>query len=181
MAVLVTAATRHGATLEIAEFIAARLRSRGLEVSLSAPKDVDDVLGFSTVVLGSAVYAGHWLPEARRFAESFALPLSARDVWVFSSGPIGDPSRPKEQPDGLIRPGGLPWARDHVIFSGRLSRSRLGPFERILTRFVRAQAGDYRDWDAVAAWTDRICDAEQHARRDDDYWPGGGPVAAPST
>ena len=57
--ILVTAASAHGATQEIAEAIAAALRRRGLDVALLTPDDVHDVEMYDAVVLGSAVYAGH--------------------------------------------------------------------------------------------------------------------------
>jgi hypothetical protein len=49
---------------------------------------------YDAVVLGSAVYAGHWLKPARALADRCAAALRARPVWLFSSGPVGDPAKP---------------------------------------------------------------------------------------
>jgi menaquinone-dependent protoporphyrinogen oxidase len=38
------------------------------------------------------------------------------------------------------------------VFPGRLERSRLDRWERLLTRVVRAREGDARDWGAVRTW-----------------------------
>jgi menaquinone-dependent protoporphyrinogen oxidase len=65
MRVLVTAATRHGATEEIAAAIGEVLAGRGLDPTVAAPEQVKGVDGDDAVVLGSAVYAGHWLKPAR--------------------------------------------------------------------------------------------------------------------
>jgi menaquinone-dependent protoporphyrinogen oxidase len=61
MKVLVAAATRYGATGEIARTIGEMLRGHGLDPSVVPPEQVDTVDGYNAVVLGSAVYAGHWL------------------------------------------------------------------------------------------------------------------------
>ena len=53
MKVLVTAASRHGSTAEIAQIIAAILR-RPIEAEVLAPEAVDRVDGYEAVILGSA-------------------------------------------------------------------------------------------------------------------------------
>ena len=91
MRVLVASATRHGATAEIAEAIAATLKDRGLKVELRRVEEVADMSGYDAVVLGSAVYIGKWLEPARQFAVDHAAELAMRPTWLFSSGPLGDP------------------------------------------------------------------------------------------
>jgi menaquinone-dependent protoporphyrinogen oxidase len=66
MRVLVTAATRHDATREIAEAISAGLLARGIEAESRPIDKVTDLAGYDAVVLGSAVYMGRWLKLARR-------------------------------------------------------------------------------------------------------------------
>jgi menaquinone-dependent protoporphyrinogen oxidase len=160
MSVLVAAATRHEATGEIADRIAARLRARGVAAERSRLEDVADPAAYDAVVLGSAVYVGTWLEPARSFALDHAAELAARPTWLFSSGPLGDPARPDAahavQVDELLA---CTRAREHRLFDGRLDRDRLGFAERAVTRVVRAQTGDFRDWDAIDAWADSIADA----------------------
>ena len=62
MRVLVTVASRHGATWEIGEVIAEVLADRGLDVETRTPEDVVTLDGVDAVVLGSAVYLAHWMP-----------------------------------------------------------------------------------------------------------------------
>jgi menaquinone-dependent protoporphyrinogen oxidase len=59
MRVLVTAATKYGATTEIAQAIAETLGEHGLEPTIVPPERVEGVDGYDAVVVGSAVYAGH--------------------------------------------------------------------------------------------------------------------------
>jgi hypothetical protein len=98
MRVLVTAATKYGATAEIAAAIAEVLDEHGLEATMLPPDQVEEVDGYDAVVLGSAVYAGHWLKPARELVERHAGALASRPVWLFSSGPVGDPPKPEEDP-----------------------------------------------------------------------------------
>ena len=98
MRVLVAAASKYGATQEIADAIGRVLTERGLETVLRRVDDLVDVSEYESFVLGSAVYAGHWLEQARRFVEAHEDELADRPTWLFSSGPIGDPSQTRGQP-----------------------------------------------------------------------------------
>ena len=103
MRVLVTAATKHGATGEIAQAIGEVLAEHGLDTTVLAPEQVDTVNDYDAVVLGSAVYAGHWLKPARELVDRTGDVLAARPVWLFSSGPVGDPPSPRKIPSMLAR------------------------------------------------------------------------------
>lgn len=157
MNVLVAVASRHGGTRGIAEAIADELRGASLTVDLHEAGEVDDLAGYDAVVLGSGVYAGNWLPEAKQFAERHHDALSALPVWLFSSGPLGtDDPMPHDDPDRLAAPMKDTAVRDHRIFVGRLDPAELGFGERLIARVVRAPAGDFRDWDAIRAWAREI-------------------------
>ena len=80
MKVLVTAASKHGATAEIAGVIRAVLEKEDLDVDLIAPDEVEQVVGYDAVVLGSGVYAGHWLKPAKEFVAG--PPVRERDLRV---------------------------------------------------------------------------------------------------
>lgn len=113
---------------------------------------------YDAVVIGSAVYAGHWLKEARRLAEQVAGLDRRPAVWLFSSGPIGDPPKPDEDPVDVTEISDMTGSRGHAVFAGKLDRSTLGFGERAITLALRAPEGDFRDWDAIAAWADRIAE-----------------------
>lgn len=156
MRVLVTAASKHGATTDIAEAIATVLREAGLDTDLAAPEQVAAVEPYDAVILGSAVYAGRWVDAARAFADRHANALATRPVWLFSSGPIGDPPKPAEDPPevaGLVE---RLAAREHRVFAGRIERDELGFVERTITKVVGAAEGDFRDWDAIRDWAKAI-------------------------
>jgi menaquinone-dependent protoporphyrinogen oxidase len=156
--VLVTAAGRHGSTAQIAARIGGVLRTKlsgDAIVDVLSADDVDEVAAYDAVVVGSAVYMGGWMPAARHLAERIAA-LPSRPVWLFSSGPIGDPPKPDEDPAEI---GGIVTAtraREHRLFSGRLDRHRLGFGEKAVVMALRVPDGDFRDWDMIDHWGTQI-------------------------
>jgi menaquinone-dependent protoporphyrinogen oxidase len=157
MRILVSAASKHGSTAEIASRIAGTLRAGLPSVVVDAlpAAEVGDTATYDAVVLGSAVYMGRWLDDARNLAERIAA-RTPRPVWLFSSGPIGDPPKPDEEPvdvDGIV---GATHARGHRLFAGRLDRHRLGFGEKAVVMALRVPDGDFRDWDAIDTWSTEI-------------------------
>jgi menaquinone-dependent protoporphyrinogen oxidase len=155
--VLVATASRHGATSEIGEAIGRALREHRLEADVKPPEEVHDLAGYDAVVLGSAVYVGKWLEPARDLVEKHADELCTKPVWLFSSGPIGEPLRP--EPDDAVDVDALvsaTRARGHRLFGGKLDKGRLGFGEKAVVLAFRAPEGDFRDWDEIRAWADEI-------------------------
>src|SRR4249920_1809687 len=89
MKVLVTAASKHGSTAEIAAIIGQVIRAEGHEVDLRAPGSVADIDAYGCVIIGSAVYGGQWLEPSRAFVDRLRDELLDRPVFLFSSGPLG--------------------------------------------------------------------------------------------
>jgi menaquinone-dependent protoporphyrinogen oxidase len=158
MKVLVTAASRHGSTEDVAAAIARVLRLRGLDAEDVPPTDVDDPTRYDAFVVGSAVYAGRWLPAAIAFVDRFGGRLSGRPVWLFSSGPIGAP--PTLVEDATVATiMATTGAREHRVFAGRIDQQDLSPSELASLRAIHAPEGDYRDWAAIAEWATEIADS----------------------
>jgi menaquinone-dependent protoporphyrinogen oxidase len=156
MRILVSTASRHGATIEIGNAIAIVLRQLGHEVDVRDPQVVRSAARYDAVVVGSAIYTGRWLPAARELIERTEASLRKRLVWLFSSGPIGDPAKPTDAPpDGAVLRERIQ-AREHRVFAGKLERSSLGFSERAMVTFVGATPGDYRPWDDVIDWARHI-------------------------
>jgi menaquinone-dependent protoporphyrinogen oxidase len=161
--VLVAAASKHGATAEIAARIGADLARRGFEVEVRSIQDVDDIGRYEAVVLGSAIYLGQWMKEARAFVDAHASELAERRTWLFASGSIvGDP--PIDDDPNAIR-GSLvatlvasTGAREHKLFAGKLDLTTLSLAERLPVRMAHGREGDHRDWRTVDAWAASIAD-----------------------
>ena len=164
MNVLVAAASQQGATYGIAEAIGRTLRARGLDARVASTDEVLDADVYDAFVIGSAIYTGHWLDPATEFVRRLAPTLSGRPVWLFSSGPVGDPRRKLVQkmtsdPVELPELATLTNARDHRIFAGRLVGDGLGGLRRLSLVIVRGIEGDWRDWRAIERWAEEIADA----------------------
>ena len=159
--VLVTAATRHGATQEIAQAIAAGLCERSVDAEARPMDEVNSLERYDAVVLGSAVYMGRWLSEARRFAQVHASSLSSLPVWLFSSGPVGPRSRPVPPGEAADVPVLLRLTRavGHRTFAGRLDMKQLHFTERAMARTIHAPDGDVRDWEAIDRFAGDIAEA----------------------
>jgi menaquinone-dependent protoporphyrinogen oxidase len=163
MKILVTSASKHGSTEGIGAFIAGRLRERGLDADAIPLDEVDGLLGYDAVVLGSAVYIGSWMKEAKAFVKTKREHLASMPVWLFSSGPTdpeGDPEgehglsdEARAELEDLVHP------REHAVFLGAIDLDRLGFIEKRMVKAVKAPVGDFRDWELIGAFADRIADA----------------------
>lgn len=164
MKVLVTYATKYGATAEIAEKIGEVLRQEGLPVDVLPVNQVGDLTSYTAVILGSAVYIGRWRKEAIKFLEANEEILAERPVWLFSSGPPGEGDLVELLKGWRFPEAQQPIAdriqpRDIAVFHGALNRDKLNFIEKWVIKNVKAPVGDFRDWQAITAWATAVADA----------------------
>jgi menaquinone-dependent protoporphyrinogen oxidase len=181
MNILVTYASRHGATRGIAERISETLERAGLDVTLQPVEKIGSVDDYGAFVIGSAAYMGGWLGDATTFVRRHRDLLAERPVWLFSSGPVGteavdakgrdqlEAARPKEFEEfaRTIQP------REQRVFFGAYDpdAAPAGLAEGLMARFMRLApaarnalpAGDFRDWPAIEAWAEAIAHELQPA------------------
>lgn len=155
---VVAAASRHGGTCEIADRLAGTLGEalpEGWNVVRSDLSDLRAFDGADAVVLGSAIYFGHWMHAAAR-ALAYVKNAALFDLWLFSTGPISDVESENAQiisADAMVTSG---QAVEHQVFGGRLDTSQLNWVERTAVKAVHALPGDHRDWDQVDEWARHI-------------------------
>lgn len=161
--ILVTYATKMGATATIAAVVGAELRTAGQQVDVREVGAVLAVSEYDAVVLGSAIYRGRWLPEAVRFLRDHERELRNRQVWLFHSGPIG-PSKNQDQPvpPDVARLAGLVQANPIKTFAGDLQADAVAAVHANRAELERL-IGDSRDWPQIRAWSDDIAGALQAA------------------
>ena len=174
--VQVVYASRHGATAGIAERIGDVLRAQGATVVVASAGQRPDPGGFDAYVVGSAVYMGRWLDDATDWLERHTEELSARPVWLLSSGPLPGSTNETPGTDALTNalgpidgPGSggrkrvealaaVIHPRDHGVFRGAFYPT--DPPKALSERVVRMMpvakgilpSGDYREWDKIEAW-----------------------------
>lgn len=158
MDVLVAYASKYGSTKGIAERIAAELALAGHNAEALPVTAATDLGRYDAFVIGSAVFYGKWMPDAIDFVRRNSFVLSSRPVWLFSSGPLGDPIKAgRDQRETAIPPGVAELAkvvnaREHRVFFGRLERNGLAGLDGLVARVVGVE-GDFRDWADVTRWS----------------------------
>jgi menaquinone-dependent protoporphyrinogen oxidase len=164
MKLLVTYASKYGATREIAEKIVNVLQQSGLQTDLAPVKEVRELGEYQAVILGSAVYVGKWQKDAAEFLQKNEQTLAQLPVWLFSSGPTGegDPAKLLEGwrlPEELkpiterIQP------RDIAVFGGYINPDKVNFIERTAVKnIVKKPFGDFRDWDRIITWANTVAE-----------------------
>lgn len=160
--VLVTYASKHGSTGEIARAIADELRERNLDADC-VDVQVASLGAFDAVILGSAVYAGRWRKEARQFLKKHHDALSKVPFWIFSSGPVGEKAQEDFEknskwlePHRVLELAEAAGVRGHIVFGGRLPADPEGFVENAMVRNTPEEFSDARDWVAIRRWADEV-------------------------
>jgi menaquinone-dependent protoporphyrinogen oxidase len=154
MRILVTYATKHGSTEEVAEVVAERLREAGLGTHLVPASEVAGLDRYDGVVLGAALYMGRVPHDARHLLKRFHPVLATKPVAVFGMGPLTlrehDVADSRRHVDAALArvPDVEPFAV--AVFGGVLR-----PAEQRFP-FNHMPASDARDWEVIRAWAEEI-------------------------
>ena len=158
--ILIAYASKSGTTREIAEAIGKTLSDKGASVCVQPVKAVGSIEEYRAVVIGSGIRMGHWLPEAEDFVKKNQTRLSQVPTAFFTVHLLhldnGNVSRAqRESYTQVVRRILTP--RTEVYFSGRLEFARLSIFERWVSKAMKAQEQDLRDWEKIRAWSEGLC------------------------
>ncbi len=158
--ILVTYASQAGSTGGVAEAIGQTLAKGGALVDVRPVQSVGSLDGYSAVVVGSAIHSGKWLPEAVNFVQANQARLRQLPTAFFLVGMMvakeDETSRNfvaqfLADERALVRP--VAEGR----FAGALILKKY-PFTtaiglRIFLAYLKLPGGDYRNWDAIRAWS----------------------------
>jgi len=154
--ILVCYATRYGSTREIAQIIGEELMNAGYEVTVSALSEVTDPGIYDAVIIGSPLYMGKWLAEARDFVSRFRHPLEERPVAVFS---VGYSLRERTMENLQNIDASLEASVKIFIspihtgyFAGSVNPDIMTPADKTIVTLSGALPGDYRDPSEVRRW-----------------------------
>jgi menaquinone-dependent protoporphyrinogen oxidase len=154
--ILVAYASRCGSTVEIAQAVGRDLQSRGYRPEIVPVARVSGVGAYQAVLLGSAVRAGNWLPEATGFVRQHRreiqnLPNAFFTVHMMN---FGDDEKSRNGRRAYLNPiRELVRPDIEVFFAGRVDLDRLSFGERLLCRIMGgAESRDLRNWPAIHAW-----------------------------
>jgi len=153
--ILVCYATRYGSTTDIAGLIGEELQMAGFTVTVRPIAAVDDPGEFDAIVIGSPLYMGKWLVEARDFVSRFRYPLQECPVAVFSVGySLRDRTieHLKSGEDALAAIRLFITPVSAGFFPGKVDPDRMSAADRAIVALGGAEPGDFRDPDLVRAW-----------------------------
>lgn len=166
MRILVTYATSHGSTAEVAEFLGEKLRKHGHDVSVEDAALVMGIDIFDAFVIGSAIHSGEWLPEGVAFVEEFGDEIAEKPTFCFVTciRVLEDKGY-----DWVLNNYMPPWlleklnVLDLTAFAGKLKFDDVSWEEEwtLALKYDGSQPaidfdGDFREWDQIEAWANVI-------------------------
>ena len=162
--ILVTYASRSGSTRGIAEAIGATLAESGLQVDVMPMQEVEDLSPYRAVVVGSAIQAAQWLPEAMQFVRDHQSELARKPFATFlvcmtlamKKGDYRD-----QVADWLASVRALVRPVSEGLFAGVLNVRQVRSLgDRLKFRLSVMMdvwsEGDHRDWNAIRSWAESL-------------------------
>jgi menaquinone-dependent protoporphyrinogen oxidase len=157
--ILVAYASEYGSTGGVAEAIGKELCSKGAKADVYLMKNAKDLSSYQGVVVGSAIFRGKWMPEAVDFVKANAeilhqVPVAYFLVCMTMHQPTEENRRkalsffdPVLQTIPQVKP------VDIRPFAGAMHYNNLSWFNKKIIQSKGVPEGDFRDWEAIRAWT----------------------------
>lgn len=158
--ILVVYGSWAGSTAEVADFIGRTLAEGGARVEVKPVESVKSLSGYHAVLIGSAIRIGKVKPEIMAFVKRNSAELRQIPTvfFVVCMTMKDDTPENRKTVHAYLDP-----LREHVnpvdtgLFAGRMDYAKLGFFARIaVERFVKVPEGDFRDWNAIRAWAQKL-------------------------
>jgi len=157
--VLVTYATKYGTTAEIAGDIAKTLTASGLETDVIPVMEVGMVDEYDAIVIGSPLYIGKILVEAREFCKQYKPHLEGKWIAFFVDGVSLCNGNHKKQEAMFAAIDAMSLyivVAEKAIFGGRLVRGVLSEADLQIATIANAPEGDFRNPEDVRTWANDI-------------------------
>lgn len=159
MKLLVCYATRYGSTGEIAMVIGEELNAAGHRADTIRISDMPDPGPYDAVIIGSPLYMGKWLAEAREFVSQYRNVLVSKPVAVFTVGYsfknlTSEHLRRGEEALEAVKLYIEPVASE--FFAGSINPDIMRSADREITKLGGVNPGDYRNLDDVKRWAKNL-------------------------
>lgn len=173
--ILVAYASRSGSTEDVAEAMGVTMEAADMKVDVKPMANVESISEDTAVVIGVALYAGHFPHEFRRFIERFRRELGNVRPWIFVLGPTENEQRHFAAAEEQARKelAKYPWLHtaDVRVLGGRLDPKHLRlpfPFSLILkvpgNPMRKAKVSDIRDWGFIRRWAEAIAESVKRGK-----------------
>ncbi len=155
--ILVAYASGSGSTREVAEAIAAEIEKESLHTVVQNVGEVDSVAAYNGIVIGSSIRIGRWLPEAVACLELIKTEVGERPVAYFTTclTMIDDTKENRQTVLDYMEPLLVKIAPNIKPIGLGLFAGSLDP-ERQAIMVGDGPQGDYRNWEAIRAWAQKI-------------------------
>lgn len=162
---LVTYASRCGATAGVAEAIGATLAENNFQVEVRPVQEVEEIAQYQAVVAGSAINGGAWLPEALQFVQAHQAELRSRPFAAFlvcMTLAMKNGEQYRSHVSSWLEPARvMVKPASEGLFAGALDIARIPSFSDRLKFKLSVlsgvwKEGDQRDWEAIRAWSENL-------------------------
>ena len=160
--ILVAYTTAAGSTAEVAEAIGQELSKGDGTVDVVRAKDVTDLGPYRAVIVGSGIRAGKIYKDTLAFLGShqdslsevpvayFVVCLTMQDDTEENRCEVETYVDQMRQQAPQVQPVGV------GLFAGKLDYKTLAFPMRWILKAMKAEEGDYREWDKIEAWVDDL-------------------------
>lgn len=157
--ILVAYSSKRGSTAQVAEFIGKELCAKGESVDVLPISKIESLDGYKGFIVGSAIRAGKWVPEATKFVEKNKDAFACRPVAYFivcMTLASDKPGASALVADYLENERILVKPVSEGNFAGKYVYKELPLFFRILGKALKIPDGDFRNWDVIKKWADQV-------------------------
>jgi menaquinone-dependent protoporphyrinogen oxidase len=174
--VLIAYVTRSGSTEDVAEAMGTTMEEAGVLVDVKPMAVVDAIADGTPVILGAALYVGHFPREFHGFLNRFQRELENARPWIFVLGPTDKDPKHFTQAEEQARKelAKYPWlhAADVRVMGGKFDPNHLKltfPFNLVMkfpgNPMRKLPVSDTRDWEWIRRWALAIA---EHVKKGPD-------------
>ncbi|HEX3002363.1 MAG TPA: flavodoxin domain-containing protein [Methanoregula sp.] len=157
--ILVAYVSQKGSTAEIARAVGKELESAGCRVDVAELNSISSLAHYDAVVIGAPVYMGRISGDVAGFIARHKDAIARLPVAGFVTGiaPVFPKAGNVSTFTGQLAVALTPLHPVALtMFAGRLDAQQLSFVERGMVSLLKAPTGDFRNWDAIAAWAGKL-------------------------